>query len=413
MKIVWVVNMPLGPLAKKLNLTADSGAWLVAALEKAKAQELDLYVLTTCNIPEDITICEDGITYIALALGSPAEYRHTKDGQKRFEEIFDDIAPDVVQVWGTEYQHSLSAISAAKNAKKLVYIQGMMSSVYEHYLGGLSTKTLLKNTSMVELLMGKSIFDARKRTKRSAENEKEVLKRADAIITETEWSKAYCRYISGCNDFGLDLLPINEAFVNSNRTPEKVIPHTIFTPASNYPLKGGHNLIKAVALVEKSYPDVKLVIPGRPLERHPSIKQKLKTKCYQRYLTKLITELSMWDNIEFTGALTSKQMAEQMEKANVFVCSSKIENHSATLREAMFVGAPCISTCVGGIPEYLKNGENGEFYAFEDYKALAGKIEKLFSDGEYAEKLAKNARQTMLDYYEKNISDMNKIYEAL
>ena len=373
MKIVWVVNMPIGALAKKLNASADSGSWLSVALDNVKNTENEYYIVTTCNVKETISIKENNVTFVALSLGAPISYRHTERNRLVWKQLFEEISPDIVQIWGTEYQHALSAATASpENCKTLLYVQGIMDTVYENYFGGISKGELLRYTSPVEVVMGKSLFSARKNAKRCAENEKKIMQLIDGIITETEWSKAHYRLTADCKSFYFDPLCINKAFVDSNRREENVVPHTVFAPASNYPLKGGHNLIKAIALVKK--------------------------------------EFDLWDNVEFVGILPQTEMAKQMEKAEVFVCSSKIEHQSSTLREAMFVGMPCISTCVGGIPEVLENGRNGELYAFEDYIALAGKITKLFGDKEYAKKLSENARKTMIEYYKNNLSDMLRLY---
>ena len=59
-------------------------------------------------------------------------------------------------------------------------------------------------------------------------------------------------------------------------------------------------------------------------------------------------------------------------KTRVFVLSSSIENHASSLKEAMMVGTPSIATFVGGVPEYVRHGENGFLYRFEEYEIMAG-----------------------------------------
>lgn len=411
MKVVWIVNIPIGPLAKSLNVTASSGSWLTAALDEVKDPTIQLHVITTCNIKQDIVITEEGVTYIGLALGSTATYKHSNKNLARWQKILSDITPDILQIWGTEYQHALSAILAKPtDCKAFVYVQGVLESVYNHYFGGLDKHTLSANTSPVERISGKTIFQARKNIKRSAENEKQIVTRADGIILETKWSEDYYRLACGCEVFYHHALSINKAFLNAERAKEDVERHTVFTSASDYPLKGVHQLIKALALVKKQYPTVKLYVPGYKIERNLGWKQKLKTKAYRRYLNKLITSLDLWNNIIFTGPLSAEHMAERMKKANVFVCCSAIENHSSTLREAMHVGVPCISTCVGGVPEVLQNGYNGELYDFADSAALAGRLIALFENEEYADLLAERAKKTICDYYSNHTATLKDIY---
>jgi len=414
MRIAWIVNLPIGPLAKRLNLTSSSGSWCEAALSEVSVSEHQLYVITTCNIEEDIFIEEQGITYIALSLGAVSRYKHSYLHLQKWKEVFSKISPNILHIWGTEYPHSLSAILAKPaGCKALVYVQGVMESVCDNYYGGLSTRTLWANTSAVELLSKKSIFNAKKGVRRSSINEKKTVALADGIILETKWSEEYYRLVCGCKTFYRHILPINEVFFRTNRTRADIEEFSVFTPAADYPLKGIHQLIKAIFLVKKKYPKVKLYVPGYRIDCNRSFRQRIKTKSYRRYLHKLITKLDLWDNIEFTGPLKSNEMAERMRRSHVFVCCSAIENHSTTLREAMLVGVPCISTCVGGIPEILKNGYNGELYSFNDYVTLAGRISKLFENEEYARELSKNATQYIRDYYNDRIRILTDIYASL
>ena len=82
--------------------------------------------------------------------------------------------------------------------------------------------------------------------------------------------------------------------------------------------------------------------------------------------------------------------------------SSAIENHSSSLKEGMMVGVPCVSTAVGGIPEYVKHGENGFLYRFEEYPLAAEHIEEIFENDELARKLSLNARASALALHEGN-----------
>lgn len=74
---------------------------------------------------------------------------------------------------------------------------------------------------------------------------------------------------------------------------------------------------------------------------------------YLAYLDKMIDQADLRDNIEFCGRLDQVQMARQMLDAKAFVMSSCIENHSSTLREAMYLGMPCISALAGSVYELV------------------------------------------------------------
>lgn len=412
--IVWVINMPIGPVAQKLNTINSSGSWLKSAIAEINTAVVALYILTTCNSEQRIELCENGVVYIALPTGSPADYRCTGSNIAAWHAEFERIRPDIIQIWGTEYKHALVALKAKpKGTKTLVYIQGVMQAVVDTYMGGISTRTMRRFTSPVEIVTGKSIFAACHAMKKTIVDENTILSLADGIIYETEWSRSYYTFHNGCKNFYYHRLPVNTAFYRRDWSLGGIERHKIFTPASDYPLKGLHKLIEALTYVKKTVPDVRLYVPGFRIKRELSFSEKLKSKAYRKYLTALINKHDLWDNIVFTGTLTPAQMAENMENANVFVCTSAIENHSSTLREAMIVGTPCISTCVGGIPEYFVNNKNGLMYDFYDTVALAKSILSIFNDDILASKLGAEARRNIREYYGKQCESINEVYEHI
>jgi glycosyltransferase involved in cell wall biosynthesis len=55
-----------------------------------------------------------------------------------------------------------------------------------------------------------------------------------------------------------------------------------------------------------------------------------------------------------------------------------VENHSSSIKEAMLLGLPVLTTDVGGIKEYFSNNKNGYFFKTNDEKDLSEKIIYLF-----------------------------------
>ena len=105
-------------------------------------------------------------------------------------------------------------------------------------------------------------------------------------------------------------------------------------------------------------------------------------------------------------------MAVQMAISNCFTMCSAIENHSMTLKEAMATGVPCISSYVGGVPEYAEDGKNSLLYRFEDYEVLAEHIIRLFEDQELRKKLSENERASIavLEKRPAGYKHMRRIY---
>jgi glycosyltransferase involved in cell wall biosynthesis len=158
-----------------------------------------------------------------------------------------------------------------------------------------------------------------------------------------------------------------------------------------------HILLKALSIVLKKYPDTKLLIPGEKSPFEKSFLERLRINGYTKFLIQIIVKLNLKDNICFLDKLTASQMAIQMARSNVFVMPSSIENHSSTLIEAMIVGTPCVSSYVGGIPEYLSHNVNGLLYRFDEHEILAAHIIKIFEDNSFAKLIGSNAKKAMRD----------------
>jgi glycosyltransferase involved in cell wall biosynthesis len=76
----------------------------------------------------------------------------------------------------------------------------------------------------------------------------------------------------------------------------------------------------------------------------------------------------------------------------------------------MAVGKPIIATPVGGIPEVIKDGENG-LLVEPDAKKIAGKIEFLLENPQIAKKLGENAKRTAEKFtWEKTAERFLEIY---
>lgn len=412
MRVLWIVNCPIGPFARKYGIKSSSGVWLDAALHELRSSPVELFVAASYPVPQNETVQEDGVTYVLMAGRLPGDYVVDDAAVRSWKDLYREVRPDLIQIWGSEYLHALAALKAKpEGVKALLYIQGVMGSVAEHYYGGIPREALEKNTSVFERVAGKTIFQEHRRISTAARVEAENAALADGIVYETEWSRAFFQKNYAAKTFYRHKLPINPTFFRYRWAADRCVPHSIFTPASDYPLKGVHFLLRALPKIKEAYPDVKLRIPGAVIQKNMGLKARIKLKAYRRYLRKLIEEHQLWENVEFTGVLTSPQMAEQMAAANVFVCTSAIENHSSTLREAMIVGTPCITTRVGGIPEYFTDRADGIMVPPLDEEQLAESILSLFSDPAAARQYSENARRDIQAYYRQAGDTLPTIYE--
>jgi glycosyltransferase involved in cell wall biosynthesis len=129
--------------------------------------------------------------------------------------------------------------------------------------------------------------------------------------------------------------------------------------------KGADILIKAVkALLPAIAPAVTFVGDGK----------------HRSEMEQLCRELGVSENFTFLGELPSGQaVRDQMDKATLFVMTSRTEGLPRAMIEAMTRALPCIGTRVGGIPELL---DDADLVDPDDVSGLAAKIHEVASDPE-------------------------------
>lgn len=410
MKILWVTNLVIGAMHMKMFGRASNGMWMDALLNDfSDRNEHELVIVTTGRNKETMFWQEGIAKYYILPGGNPNEYDHLNSNNTRaWEVLIAKEKPDIVQIWGTEYTHGLAAVKAAKNIPSVVYMQGILEAVARYYEAGIDHKDLLKMVTLWDIIKRNSVLATRRKYRRNAKCEKEILERSGNIISENIWCNAHCKAINPDVQTHYCPLSISEAFSEAAWAAETMEPHTILVNSSGYPLKGLHMVIRAVHLVKKMYPDVRLYVPGSPMKAGTDIKSRIRKKGYVSYIEKLTCELEMGDNVIYTGSIPAAAMADKMAKANVFVLGSALENHSSTLKEAMFVGTPCVASSVGGVPEYAVHGENALLYRFEEFELLAEYIKTLFENTGLAKKLSDKAKATM-----ENLNDAVPIYDRI
>lgn len=102
-------------------------------------------------------------------------------------------------------------------------------------------------------------------------------------------------------------------------------------------------------------------------------------------------ELGLDGRVRFLGTLPRDRVLRLFRASDASLLSSAWENFPHTIVESLAVGTPVIATAVGGVPEAVREGENGLLVPPDDPDALAAAIDRFFADARLREKLAANA----------------------
>lgn len=130
----------------------------------------------------------------------------------------------------------------------------------------------------------------------------------------------------------------------------------------------------------------------------------------------LVTRYGLQKRVSFLGFIDHSEMMKYFEKADIFIRPSLSEGMGNSFVEAMAVGIPVIATPVGGIPDFLKDGETGLFCKVNNPKSIAEKVKLYFKNDELREKIIKNAKEMVIKNYDWNLIAKNmreKVFERL
>ena len=115
--------------------------------------------------------------------------------------------------------------------------------------------------------------------------------------------------------------------------------------------------------------------------------------------------------INLISNVPNEQVPKYLIASDIFVLSSLTEGFPLCLAEAMAAGLPIIATNVGGIPDIIKDDENGFLVEPKNPKEIAKKVILVIKDDNLRKKISEKNRIESKKYDWKNIVDnLEKIY---
>lgn len=135
----------------------------------------------------------------------------------------------------------------------------------------------------------------------------------------------------------------------------------------------------------------------------------------EEYLKELTKRHNLEDSVLFLGEISHNDLPYYLWISDVFVRPSLSEGLGNAFLEAMAAGVPVIGTKVGGIPDFLKDGETGLFCEVQNPKSIAEKIEALLKDENLRLRLIENGGKLVEEKYNwDNIAkEMENIFDKL
>lgn len=139
---------------------------------------------------------------------------------------------------------------------------------------------------------------------------------------------------------------------------------TLTRIAATEHFKGYDQVMRAVAVLKKSWPDLVYLLAGPA-----NVQEKMR-------LERLIAELRLQANVILTGFITEEELGPHFLVADLFVLPSKKEGFGIVFIEAMAFGLPVICGNADGSTDAVRNEEMGMAIDPDDQMALEAAMRK-------------------------------------
>ncbi len=397
-RVLWVCNIMLPAIARELHLPySNREGWLSGIFQRVQGADKP-FALGVCFPVQNLSALpageRGGIGFTVQGircygfredLSRPEKY--DRGLEKVFGEIIHDFKPDMIHIFGTEFPHCLAAVRAfGKPEKTLIGIQGLCSEIARVYMAGLPEK-VQKSVTFRDLVRRDSLKKQQEKFVLRGRNEAEALRGCGNITGRTRFDREGTKKRNPKAVYYPMNETMREEFYTGKWEPGNCEKHSIFLGQGDYPLKGMHFILEAMARLLPDYPDVKLVVSGNNIIGNDSLKQRLKLSGYGKYLLELIRRYRLTEKVVCMGKLSAKEMKERFLLSSVFVCPSILENSPNTVGEAMLLGVPVVASDGGGIPDMVTDGQTGLLFPAGDSAALAKAISRIWDEQEDGEGL--------------------------
>jgi glycosyltransferase involved in cell wall biosynthesis len=129
-----------------------------------------------------------------------------------------------------------------------------------------------------------------------------------------------------------------------------------------------------------------------------------------------VKKLKLENRVTFLGFLNQDEIPKYLHQADIFIRPSLSEGMGNSFIEAMAAGLPIIATPVGGIPDFLRDGETGLFCEVHNPQSICETVSRLITNPALKEEIITNAKALVIEKYDWNLiaRDMKtKVFEPI
>ena len=165
-------------------------------------------------------------------------------------------------------------------------------------------------------------------------------------------------------------------------------------------MKGCYDIVDVVTKIKEKNTEIKMIIAGTGDIGN---------------IKKASLERNIQNNISFPGWLDEIERDHYLKMSDIFFLPSYTEGMPMSILEAMGYGLPVVSTNIGGIPDLVKNNENGYLSDPGNTDEMAENILSILNNEKKRIQMGKKSLEIVREKYslDKHIEKLKAIYNAL
>lgn len=392
MKVLWFTNDAVG-----LKENSFAGGWM----ESLKSQlllvdNIELSIVTRAKLTNNkeinptVELIKENVRYYVLPdLRSNLKKRvdlffNREDHDSnvsRYLDIIKEVKPDVIHIFGSEMDYGL--ICKYTNIPVVLHLQGILT-VCSYQLNKIKIpfSDRVRAYRFIDVVKGNTLKNLYKTFIRRTKIEQEIFSYCRNYIGRTKWDKNIIGLLSPDSEYfrGEELLrkEFFDANWNPSRSENKKL--KIVSTISNPIYKGHDSVVSTCRILSEMGVNYSWDVIG------------INDSCssYGLFYRDVIERYKL--NINLLGSLNPKEIITTLEKSDMYVHPSHIENSSNAICEAMAVGIPVVAFEVGGNSSMIDNNVDGVLLPDNDPYLLASNLISLKKDCAKLLELSSNSK---------------------
>lgn len=369
MRILWITGT-----SSSKRKSYGGGGW-IRSLSKRIVQTKGMELACAFFYDADVdAFKKDGVwqypMYLPIESGVAKVLRYwTGIGEKAREEkklslmksVIVQFKPDIIQVFGTESNGA--SLIGNTDVPVVLYIQGLVNPIYNAYYPIGMTDAIVKSIckDKNEWIFNNGIVYRHHELKQLADREKEIFGKVKYVIGRTHFDFQVSRLFAPQSKYYKLNEAMRSSFYSEDSWKKKErVTYKLLSTVSSVTYKGIDVILKAAKLLSDNHVSFEWRIAGIST---PSKIMGL----FEEYTGIKANEV----NVECLGVVGEEDLKNYLLDSDVYVHSSYIDNSPNSVGEAQLLGVPVIACNVGGVSDFVKDGETGKLIPSNDPYDLA------------------------------------------